>query len=56
MYKLNLHYLPFYTQSKEFLKVIVLSDVNEFESGDKSSLERIYKKIPKNFFLLSFKK
>lgn len=56
MYKLNLHYLPFYLQQKEFLKVVILSDINEFESGDKSSLERIYKKIPKNLLVLSFKK
>ena len=34
----------------------MLSDINEFESGDKSSLERIYKKINKNLLVVSFKK
>ena len=50
VYKLNLQFLSYYVAEREFLKAIILADINEFESGDKSSLERIYKKIPKNYY------
>ena len=40
-------YLRQLVKQKEFLKMVIMCDINAFESSEKNSLEKYYRKIPK---------
>jgi len=49
-------YLRHMLKQKEFLKMLIVSDINAFESSEKNSLEKYYRKIPKELAVVTFRK
>ena len=52
----NLQYISILRKQREFLKSIMVVDINAFESNDKGSTEKYYRKIPKEMLVVAFKK
>lgn len=52
----NLQWLSQLCREREFLRGVVICDVNAFESSDKSSAEKYYRRLPRDFFALSFRR
>lgn len=52
----NLLYLPLLVREREFIKAVIICDINAFESSDKSSLDKYYRKIPKDMTVIAFRK
>ena len=55
-YRFNMQFLPLFLKEREFVKALILSDVNTFEFSDKGHHDKIYKKIPKEMLTLTFRK
>ena len=43
----NLLYLSLLRKEREFVRAVVVCDINAYESSDKSSLDKYYRKIPR---------
>ena len=52
----NLLYLSLLVKEREFVKAVIICDINAYESSDKSSLDKYYRKIPKELAVISFRK
>lgn len=52
----NLQWLSQMRREREFLKGVIICDVNAFESSDKSSAEKYYRRLPRDFFTFSFRR
>ena len=52
----NLMYLPQLVKHREFLKMVIMCDINAFESSEKNSLEKYYRKIPRELAVFAFRK
>lgn len=52
----NLQYLSLLKKQREFLKCVMIMDINAFDSNDKGLTEKYYKKLPKEMLVVAFKK
>ena len=52
----NLLYLSVLRREREFVRAVVVCDINAYESSDKSSLDKYYRKIPREMVVVSFRK
>ena len=43
-------------QSDEFIKCVIISDVNTFETSDKITQEKYYRRLSKDMLVFSFRK
>ena len=43
----NLLYLSLLVKERDFIRAVIICDINAYESSDKSSLDKYYRKIPK---------
>lgn len=55
-FKFNLSFLSILQDSDEFVKCAIVSDVNTFEASDKLTLEKYYKRLPRNLLVFSFRR
>lgn len=55
-YKFNLSFLSIMQEKDEFIKCVIISDINTFESSDKLTLEKYYKRLPKEMLVFSFRR
>lgn len=43
-------------QKDQFIKCVIISDINTFEASDKLTLEKYYKRLPKEILVFSFRR
>jgi hypothetical protein len=52
----NLGWLAQLRKEREFLKGVVICDVNSFEAGDKGSTEKYYRRLPRELLVVAFRR